>query len=75
MISAKAKEILEEFEQSGSAESFGVAEILQGISMSIPPEDNTEQEADAFLCTCAQEIIDAAQSFIERIEGKDYKPR
>ena len=69
-ISKRAEKKLDEMMQSGSSETMGVADILQTIS-----ENGGMQETNAYLCVCAQEIIDAAQSFIEAVERRDYVAR
>ena len=53
-ISERAEKKLDEMMQSGSSETMGVADILKTIS-----ENGGMQETNAYLCVCAQEIIDA----------------
>lgn len=65
-VSEKAAEILDEFANSGSCETSGVASILGTIA-----ENGGGQETDDFLLACAEEIRHAADSFITRLGGED----
>lgn len=68
-LSPNAEEILRELANSGSSESSGVAEILNTIA-----EDGDESATDEYLIVCAEEIINAAQAFIDRLRGQTNSP-
>ncbi|MCL4296221.1 MAG: hypothetical protein KJ077_10855 [Anaerolineae bacterium] len=68
-VSSLVAAILNEMEDSGSSETMGVADILRTIA-----SNGEGQEADDFLVGCAQEIIEAAQYFIDRVQAGDTSP-
>ena len=65
-VSEKAAEILDEFANSGSSETAGVAEILGTIA-----ENGSGSETDEYMIACAGEIRSAAAAFISRLGNVD----
>lgn len=63
-LSAKAAEELQELGDSGDSQAFAVADCLNTIA-----ENGGDQSTDEYLIGCAQEIITAAQRFIDEVQG------
>ena len=66
-ISLKVQKALHELWRSGTSEGKAVAECLNDIA-----SNGDEQATDAFLLTCAEEIRDWANAFIDKI--REQKP-
>ena len=58
-LSPHAARILSQLMQSGQSEDAGVADILNTIAL-----NDADSVSDEFLRTCAQEIIEAAHTFL-----------
>ena len=61
-LSPRTRAVIETFARSGESETIGVAEILNGIA-----ENGPDSADNAFLAGCAEQIRDAAQSFIDQV--------
>jgi hypothetical protein len=64
-LSSKARNSLKSLAESGQSEYAGVADILNTIA-----QNGREYARDEFLAGCANQIIEAAQGFLNDIGRK-----
>ena len=63
-LSAKVAEVIQELGDAGDSQALAVAECLNTIA-----ENGGDQSTDEYLIGCAQEIIAAAQRFIDEVQA------
>lgn len=66
-LDPKTAEVLKDLAEAGGSESAAVAEALNTIAENAV-EDDIEQATNEYLMGCADEIIDAARYFIDRVK-------
>jgi hypothetical protein len=68
-LSPAARQALRELEDQGSSEAAAVADCLRSVAANVPEED-----PDAYLAACAQEIAQHALAAASRLSPRTVEP-